>query len=279
MLPTTIDFRITSNCNMTCPFCFGTKVSNHADISAHIEFLGKIRDHGVNNIVITGGEPTCYPGFSELLRTIHSLGYRIALSTNGTFWNHRETRDAVFEYVSFLSLPIESSDPTIHNLLRPGVPDHYKLVHKILKDISTLNLNTQLKIGTVVTRINIDSMSGILDSLPVEPSIWKLYQLSSCEFNHHFYDANHIPDDEFTKCVDQLQKQYSDRPTRIVSGYELDRDNKYLFLDPDGSLKTIIRNQEAIIGHISEETPSLYRRIGQVIDHDKINANFLDSFT
>lgn len=279
MLPTTIDFRITSECNMRCPFCFGTKESHHIDVSTHIDFLKKIRDYGVNNIVLTGGEPTYCSGFSDLLRAIHSMGYHITLSTNGSFWSNREIRDAVFEYVSFISLPIESSDSIVHNSLRPGIPNHYELIHRILEDISALKSGAQIKISTVVTKINIGNLSGILDTLPLEPNIWKLYQLSSCAFNRQFYASYSITDEQFTKCVDQLQRQYFDRSTKIISAYEFDRDKKYLFLEPDGSLKTIICNQEAIIGHISEEEDPLYRRINQMIDHEKINANFLNSFT
>ena len=279
MLPTTIDFRITSRCNMSCPFCFGTKAVHHMNTSAHIDFLRKIRVHGVNNIVLTGGEPTCFPGFIDLLHAIHSMGYRISLSTNGSFWDNVAIRNAIFENVSFISLPIESSVSAIHNSLRLGIPNHFELVQRIIQEMSMLKLDTQLKISTVVTKTNIDSLSGILDTLPIEPSIWKLYQLSSCQYNRQFYASNCISEEQFTKCVEQLQCQYFDRTTRIVSGYELDRDRKYLFLDPDGSIKTIIQNNESVIGHVSEEEYPLYQRINEMIDPEKINSNFLNSFT
>ena len=279
MFPTAIDFRITSECNMRCPFCFGTKEKRHMDTSAHIAFLRKLREKGVKNIVLTGGEPTCFPGFSDLLHSIRSMGYRITLSTNGSFWSNNKIRDAVLDCVSFISLPIESADCTVHNLLRPGIPNHFEMVHQILQDISCSEIGIQIKISTVVTNTNIGSVSGILDNLPLEPDIWKLYQLSSCAYNRKYYNSQHITDEQFKECVDQLQKKYIARSTKIVCAYEFDRDRKYLFLEHDGSLKTIIGNQETLIGHTSEQEDILYPRIVQMVDSHKINTNFISSFT
>jgi len=279
MLPTTIDFRITSECNMCCPFCFGTKETCHADTSAHINFLRKLRDKGVKNIVLTGGEPTCFPNFSELLHAIHSMGYRIALSTNGSFWDNNTIRAAVLECVSCISLPIESADCAVHNSLRTGIPNHFETIHKILRDIFYSQLNIHIKISTVVTKTNIGSLSGILDNLPLDPDIWKLYQLSSCDFNWRYYNSQHVTDEQFKECFEQLQKKYIARSTKIVCAYESDRDRKYLFLEPDGSLKTIIDNQETLIGHMSEQDDSLYSRIDQMVDCHRINSNFINSFT
>lgn len=279
MLPTTIDFRITSECNMRCPFCFGTKEERQMDTSAHIIFLRKLRDKGVKNIVLTGGEPTCFQNFPELLHSIHSMGYRIALSTNGSFWGNNLVRTAVLKWASCISLPIESADRTIHNSLRAGIPNHFETVHKILQDIYNSKLSIQTKISTVVTKTNIDSLSGILDNLPLEPTIWKLYQLSSCDSNLSYYNAQHITDTQFKECFEHLQKKYIARSTKIVCAYEFDRDRKYLFLEPDGSLKTIVDNQETVIGHMSEPEDVLFSRIDQMVDCDKINNNFITSFT
>lgn len=279
MLPTTIDFRITSECNMCCPFCFGTKEQERVEISAQIDFLRKFRTLGVKNIVFTGGEPACFPEFSRVLRLIHSLGYRIALSTNGSCWENKEIRDAIVECVSYISFPIESTDREVHNSLRTGIPNHFEKVYRILQDISCSKPSIHVKICTVVTKTNIESLAGILDVLPLEPDIWKLYQLSSCDFNRCFYNTQRITNDQFKDCITELQRIYKTRSTKIVSGYEFDRDRKYLFLEPNGSLKTIINNQETRIGHISDREDRLCSQIESMVDYNRINTNFCNSFS
>lgn len=279
MLPSTIDFRITSECNMRCPFCFGTNVKERVDVSAQIDFLRKLRDKGVKNVVLTGGEPACFPGFAGVLRRIHSMGYHIALSTNGACWWNTEIRNAIIDCVSCISFPVESEASDIHNLLRPGIPNHFDMVQRILQDISYRKLKMHIKIGTVVTKTNIESLAGILDRLPLEPDIWKLYQLSSCKSNNIFYNAQCVTNDQFENCISNLQELYATRSTNIIGAYEFDRDRKYLFLEPDGSLKTIIGNQETLIGHISDQEDMLYSQIGKLVDYHRINANFTTSFT
>lgn len=279
MLPTTIDFRITSKCNMCCPFCFGTKEKDDEDISARIDFLKRMRDRGVKNVVLTGGEPACLPKFDTLLRSIHSMGYRIALSTNGLCWENTEIRNAIEDCVSCISLPVESANREIHNALRTGIPNHFEMVKRILQDISSSKLGIKVKISTVVTRTNIGSLAGVLDSMPLEPDVWKLYQLSSCDFNRDFYNAQNITNNQFEDCVNELRKMYKEQSTKIVSAYEFDRDRKYLFLEPNGDIKTIIDNQEALIGHISDQEDLLCSKIEMMVDPYRINTNFKNSFT
>lgn len=279
MLPSTIDFRITSKCNMQCPFCFGTKVSHNINLSSLLAFLEKVRKKGVDSIVLTGGEPTLSSDFGTVLNSLYDMGYTLALSTNGSFWNSPSIREDVLRYVSCISLPLESVDSAVHNSLRPGIPKHYEMVQKILQDLSTTKLNIRLKISTVVTKTNIGTLSGLLNKLPLEPEIWKLYQLSVCNSNEKFYNTQHISDKQFRECLYQLQQTHATSATRIVGGYEFDRDRKYLFLEPNGELKTIVHNQEVLIGHISDNDEYLSRRISIMVDTKKVQTNFRTSFT
>lgn len=77
-------------CNLRCPFCHNASLvlpghMNPAGMSsdALLDFLEKRRGR-LQGVCITGGEPTLHPDLPDLLREIHTLGYRVKLDTNGT---------------------------------------------------------------------------------------------------------------------------------------------------------------------------------------------------
>lgn len=278
MLPVVLDMRITSRCNMKCPFCFGTTARACTDLAKQLDFLGELWDRGCRNIVITGGEPSLAPDFPQLLREVYSMGYQIVLSTNGSFWSNRDLRTLVLDKVACMALPIESEKREVHNQLRRGISDHYQMVYQILEDIYREKLNIHIKIGTVVTQTNITSLKGILEGMPFCPDIWKLYQLSKCKKNVKFYEKQCITDKAFADLVDTVKQHYSDWPVRIVGSTERDRDGKYLFMEPDGRLLTIVNNEETVVGTIYDSETELFGRIESMVNAQRTNSNFYSSF-
>jgi pyruvate formate lyase activating enzyme len=79
----------TGGCNFRCPYCHNSGlVTNHhclEDIPLDYIFLTlrKYKDW-VNNIVITGGEPTIHKSLFRLLGELKSMGMAIKLDSNGS---------------------------------------------------------------------------------------------------------------------------------------------------------------------------------------------------
>lgn len=76
-------------CNLRCPFCQnGSLVTGYEDLPT--VNLGLIEDYlraksdWIDGVVITGGEPTIWPGLPDLAREIRGWGFGIKLDTNGT---------------------------------------------------------------------------------------------------------------------------------------------------------------------------------------------------
>lgn len=78
----------TAGCTLTCPYCHNHKLITETDIDRIpndqiIEYLTKhLRKY--DGVVITGGEPTLYPGLKPLIMAIKALGLKVKLDTNGT---------------------------------------------------------------------------------------------------------------------------------------------------------------------------------------------------
>lgn len=278
-LPDTLDFRITSQCNMHCSFCFGTTIDGEVSTEKLLPFFLFLRKNGVKNVVLTGGEPSLAKNFSETIFILKDLGYRIALSTNGSFWLNSEIKKIVLRECEWIAFPIESAYPQIHNHMRS--PNHYEMIYLILSQIKEIAPNIKIKIGTVVTQENLKTIPNILDVIPVEPESWKLFQLVKAK-NVCFYNQQSVSDEDFDSLINNVTEKYKHLSTSIVGMHESDRDGRYLFLEPDGSLIGIFNNKECFIGNCfgdRDEIIDMRSRIAKYVNVIAANTNFYNSFT
>jgi pyruvate formate lyase activating enzyme len=77
----------TGSCNFRCPFCHNKELvsgdpSTQLSEERAIEMLAS-RCGFIDGVVVTGGEPTVYPGLVDLITEIKRLGFRVKLDTNG----------------------------------------------------------------------------------------------------------------------------------------------------------------------------------------------------
>ena len=61
---------LTYACNYKCPYCILPPVTKHREVREWVEAFERIRArHPQMNVTFSGGEPSIYPGFFELVRT------------------------------------------------------------------------------------------------------------------------------------------------------------------------------------------------------------------
>ena len=76
-------------CNFRCPFCYNRDLVLNSESSPSLreeEILGYLetRREWLDGVVVTGGEPTIYPGLPSFLEKVKKLGYSVKLDTNGS---------------------------------------------------------------------------------------------------------------------------------------------------------------------------------------------------
>ena len=73
--PDLVDLKITDFCEYNCPFCYqdSTKKGKHAPLEDVIHILEKIKEMGVFEIAIGGGDPTSHPQILEIITAIKEL--------------------------------------------------------------------------------------------------------------------------------------------------------------------------------------------------------------
>lgn len=87
--PNYLSFAGTYQCNLACPHCcVPIEWTDRLDIPTAIRFLEQARDHGIELLGFTGGEPFLYPEFLEaVIRRAAKLGFRFdKLMTNGVWF-------------------------------------------------------------------------------------------------------------------------------------------------------------------------------------------------
>lgn len=278
MIPMIIDYRITPLCNLNCPFCFGTKIKNKIDLKTVFGFFEQMKRYGLDKVVITGGEPTISPDFTDIVEELKKIGLKLYLSTNGYFFNNAIwDKKFILDNFECIALPIEAEDRGIHNLMRTAKIDHYENVKSALKYIRQ-NSNAQIKLETVVTQINYNYVKHLLDTLEVLPDRWKLYQLCKSETNKLFYHKNRVDDYAFKILYDKVQEKYKDTGINISALYERYRNRKHLFLEPDGTLMIIADNKEIAIGNCEQPVEKLMNIISSNLKPEIVNDNFKNSF-
>ena len=85
-----------ANCNLSCVWC-DTRFNTY-DAMTLDEILETVKDFGIENVVITGGEPTIHDNLFELVTALKKEGYWLALETNGINGLPEKTHK-LFDYV------------------------------------------------------------------------------------------------------------------------------------------------------------------------------------
>lgn len=97
--PLSIEVELTRRCNWNCKFCYNTwkhnsKFDNNIDIKLYdfYKIIDESVDNGCNIVRLSGGEPTAYPYFDNIVKYASNKGCRIALFTNGSRINDEMIR-------------------------------------------------------------------------------------------------------------------------------------------------------------------------------------------
>ncbi|MFK4064873.1 radical SAM protein [Streptomyces sp. NPDC029674] len=284
-LPAFVDLRPIGRCNLSCPFCFGPRheVPSMSWDTA-LDVVGVLRDGGVQGVVISGGEPTLLPYLAdlagELSRPLPSgRPPRVVLSTNGLA--PLKTMHRILPHLSWIALPLESRDAGEHGLLRTGSPaPHRDRVLGLLREVRKNHRHVQVKLGTVVTRLNVKGAPRVLDLIDERsrPDVWKVYQMSETNYGADNRDWLSLGDEEFEDVVKECEAaaQEHEVPLRVYRNRT--RTGSYFFIDPDCEIVVVDEGEERRIGNLFEKLADRTLRPAEVITPARNVENFAGTY-
>ena len=202
--------RITRNCNMKCNYCnIQYNEKDELSLDEWKKAVDIIKDLGVQDIVLLGGEPTLYPHITELVHYItKEKGMNCNLTTNAF-----KNRDKVVE---ILEAGLTNIGVSVDNLnIKDSIsPLKAKNGLDLIDYLISLNRNYSIVNYTVLNKKNVDSVLDLIkhmNSLGVATYILPFHWGNEGTFEHRKNNEQFafITDedlDKFNKTVDEIIK-------------------------------------------------------------------------
>lgn len=148
---------LTQDCNLSCSFCIRGKKNNiDLDFNTWINILNK-NDFSKYQLLLTGGEPTLYFKFNDIINISNNKFKAVSINTNGinNKWLDNLTHKDIHVQIS-----LDGTKDT-HNKLRSQ--NNYDIFDKIEKTIYKLeNMDIKYNISTTVSVDNYDNIKDLM---------------------------------------------------------------------------------------------------------------------
>lgn len=235
-----IDWWITSRCNLACDFCYGPKPARDP-VRLRETILDRIERSSAAVVTFCGGEPLVVRDIGRYARRFAESGKRTVLNTNGSLLRKRleQGLDLAFAAVGF---SIDGSTELVHRTMRGAKADLSEVLRaaQIVADRPGISL----KIGTVVSAVNRDDLPSLATLVAgLTPDIWRLYQYSARGVQNSGQRRHRLSEEEFRDLAAEAARQATPVPTVPSSESET---AGCLIIDPNGNVL-----QPAGVGYIT----------------------------
>ncbi len=152
---------LTCKCNARCKFCQRWK-SDGTDLTTNEwkSILSDLRNNGVMNVSLSGGEPLLRKDIFELIDYCKEIGLSTTLNTNG-FIVHKYIDEIANSSLSSIYFSLDSHSGIIHDSLR-GVKGIFDSAVENIKQLSG-NGRVKVYVNSVVTHENYRDVGKIVE--------------------------------------------------------------------------------------------------------------------
>jgi radical SAM protein with 4Fe4S-binding SPASM domain len=167
-IPLYVKIKLNYACNLRCEMCKHWRLKREDPLPAAYfhSLIDDLAQLGCRKIHLSGGEPLLRSEMPELVAHASQLGMRVTLTTNGTLVDKALAKQLVQAGLRGVSVSIDSPVRKVHDHIR-GVPGAWK---KSLRAVQFFRRYTHkgkltIRVNTVVSRLNYDSLVGLPDLL------------------------------------------------------------------------------------------------------------------
>lgn len=243
-----VTFEITSRCNMNCRFCFSNWRDGEKEMSTDKvkRIISKLKHLGLEAINFTGGDPLLRSDLEEILRYCKELSLTTIISTNGILiQNYKE----ILNYLDFINLPLDSINKEIHNEMRPCfMENHHGYILDLINEINKKYSNIKIKINTMVSKKNIETILLLGEKLKNKIATWKLSQFLDGGFGKAHKEEFDISFADYIKLVKKCINKYKE--INIIGLPAKKKDDYCLIISPNGHLLKPNNNNLIDLGKI-----------------------------
>lgn len=153
---------ITNRCNLSCLHCFnnsGSPYPNELTTAEIFSIIDTLSSLGVDNIVLSGGEPLMHPDLFEIIKHAREAPMTVTLFTNGTLITEEHIREFKKLNIRGFNISIDDVDENIHDTFR----GKKGALRKTLRAVNLCKeAGFHVKISISLNQLNKDHILGIL---------------------------------------------------------------------------------------------------------------------
>jgi MoaA/NifB/PqqE/SkfB family radical SAM enzyme len=225
-----IDWWITSRCNLACDFCYGPEPARDP-VGLREEILAAIENSSAAVVTFCGGEPLLVREIGRYAARLADSGKRTVLNTNGSLLRKRLDQGLDLAFAA-VGLSIDGSTEAVHRAMRGTKADLGEVLRaaQIVTDLPGVSL----KIGTVVSAVNRDDLPSLAALVGrLKPDVWRLYQYSARGVQNHGQQRHTLSEGEFCDLAGQAANWAAPVPTAPSSENQT---AGCLIVDPAGTI-------------------------------------------
>jgi MoaA/NifB/PqqE/SkfB family radical SAM enzyme len=270
-----IDWRITSDCNNKCKFCYASEQIKSMSKEKFFKVTDKIVDSGCKTVCISGGEPLLCNETISVIKRLYEKGLSVYLSTNGT--NYIEQRAFIEPYITKLALPLDGFSKD-SNLINGREGNNFKVVSDILELYRAQKHYFAIQVGTVLTQKNSNiehfiNMYYVLKNYTVD--IWKIYEFIPEGRGIEYANELLVDYASFKQFMEHVKNINQGNRMNVIFLEREKRNAAYFIIRPDGKVMIPIENgvvEERIVGSmLDDEFELIVSRWSQLVNSKNFN--------
>jgi MoaA/NifB/PqqE/SkfB family radical SAM enzyme len=205
-----VDWWITSRCNLTCDFCYGP-MPDRDPVALRDKILAALEACSTSVVTFCGGEPLLVRDIDTYAKKLTECGKSTVLNTNGLLLRRRLGQGLELAF-SAVGLSIDGSTEAVHSEMRGTKADLGEVLRAA--ELVAAAPGMSLKVATVVSAVNrhdLPSLAALVRRL--KPDIWRLYQYSSRGVQNVGQQRHLLSEADFRSVAEVAATQASPVPT------------------------------------------------------------------
>lgn len=240
-----------SQCDMKCKFCYASKDTGRLTLGQAQQIIDFFASIGATRISLTGGEALMHPQVFEIVEYAYKAGFKVNLFTSGSLLTP-EKLERLAPYIRWLTLSIDGGDAEL-NMAMGRREGHFESAVKALKYTKTIAPNVNVRVVTVVTKININHLmplGKLLSNPENRPTWWRLKQMVALRSGKEHEKELGVTNESFNEAINELKLEYSHQ-LDVDGSLAISKSGDIMIIHPNGECTTTkFRNNEFVLDNL-----------------------------
>ena len=226
-----VDWWITSRCNLACDFCYGP-VPDQDPAESRGLILAALAASSARVVTFCGGEPLLIRKVGQYAARLGQHGKSTVLNTNGQILRRRIDQGFALADFTMVGISVDGATREDHRAMRGRNADLGEVL--AAARVVSRHPDVSLKLATVVSSVNRESLPRLAEIVhKLRPEIWRLYQYSSRGDQNFGQRRHQLTDEDFQLLAKEAANLAAPVPTAPSSEAET---AGCLIVDPSGNV-------------------------------------------